>query len=109
MPVTADLRNAEIDVLVARIELALLRAVGRVGPMAGRHHAVEHDLTHDGIVYGRNEGDERRRVGVVDEGDDLVHRVVASLVGPVEAGGAWADRRGGPEPAVWVRAPPPAP
>src|SRR5205809_825988 len=69
-----DLGKAEIDVLVARVPLALLGAVGGERPAAG---TVEHGLAEHLMVEGRDEGDERRRVGVVDHRHDLVHGVIA--------------------------------
>src|SRR5262249_29193041 len=89
--ITVDLGDARIDSLVARVELALLGAVGRVRPMAGPACAVEHDLPENAMGRRRDEREKRRRVGVVNESDHLVHRVVAPLVGPVHARVAGAD------------------
>src|SRR5262249_48653209 len=81
-----DLGDGKVDLAVARVPLALLGAIGRVRPARA---AVEDDFTEDRPRRCRDESDEGRRIRVVHDRNDLIHRVVAHLVGPVDAAGAY--------------------
>lgn len=79
---TDDSRDGDIELAGAMIPLALLGAVVRVRRAMG---SVKHNLFDHRIGGGRNNAGEGWGVGIVGHHDEVMARVKAKLVGPVDA------------------------
>jgi len=87
---TVDFRDIQVDQPDALIPLALLDAICRVRTIAGQ--TVELYLFDDGISLRslrRDEADERRRVGVVGDLNQVFRRVVTQFIGSIDSAGRY--------------------